>query len=92
MHGHVSGPTLPKEKARVTSGTTVGKGFSMEVNSQLNEERERVSHGKTWGMNVSGGGIISSKFHKQGSSWHVWERKPAVTFGKWLVSISAELI
>lgn len=42
MHGHVSEPTLPKEKARVTSGTTVGKGFSMEVNSQLNEETESV--------------------------------------------------
>ena len=43
MHGHVSGPTLPKKKARVMSGTTVGKGFSMEVNSQLNEERESQS-------------------------------------------------
>lgn len=42
MHGHVSEPTLPKEKARVTSGTTVGKGISMEVNSQLNEETESV--------------------------------------------------
>lgn len=42
MHGHLSEPTLTKEKARVTSGTTVGEGFSMEVKSQLNEERESV--------------------------------------------------
>lgn len=42
MRGHVSEPTPPKEKDRVTSGTTVGKGFSMEVKSQLNEDRESV--------------------------------------------------
>ena len=73
MHGHLSEPTLTKEKARVTSGTTVGEGFSMEVKSQLNEERESAMQ-RFGGRSVQAKGSANKKTWKFGISQRRRER------------------